>query len=260
MNTDILIGAIAGDIIGSYYEFVPIKSIDFPLFNGSSSHFTDDTIMTIANADWLLTGDSLLGIMQDYGNRYHSSYGSMFYEWLRADNPQPYNSWGNGSAMRVSPIGWAFNTLEETLEAAKLSAEVTHNHPEGIKGAVVTAVCIWMARHGKTKEDIFQYVLEQYPAEKYEYSIAVPLDKLEKIYQWNETCMGSVPAAMRCFYESDSYESFLRNVFRLKCDSDILAAIGGAVAEEYYGWTGFYNEDELLKKYLDANLYNLVKL
>ena len=95
---------------------------------------------------------------------------------------------------------------------------------------------------------------------KYEYSIAVPLDKLEKIYQWNETCMGSVPAAMRCFYESDSYESFLRNVFRLKCDSDILAAIGGAVAEEYYGWTGFYNEDELLKKYLDANLYNLVKL
>ena len=113
MNTDILIGAIAGDIIGSYYEFVPIKSIDFPLFNGSSSHFTDDTIMTIANADWLLTGDSLLGIMQDYGNRYHSSYGSMFYEWLRADNPQPYNSWGNGSAMRVSPIDWAFNTLEE---------------------------------------------------------------------------------------------------------------------------------------------------
>ena len=137
---------------------------------------------------------------------------------------------------------------------------MTHNHPEGIKGAVVTAVCIWMARHGKTKEDIFQYVLEQYPAEKYEFSIAVPLDELEKIYQWNETCMGSVPAAMCCFYESDSYESFLRNVFRLKCDSDTLAAIGGDVAEEYYGWTGFYNEDELLKKYLDANLYNLVKL
>ena len=158
MNTDILIGAIAGDIIGSYYEFVPIKSIDFPLFNGSSSHFTDDTIMTIANADWLLTGDSLLGIMQDYGNRYHSSYGSMFYEWLRADNPQPYNSWGNGSAMRVSPIGWAFNTLEETLEAAKLSAEVTHNHPEGIKGAQATAACIYLARTGKSKQEIKEYV------------------------------------------------------------------------------------------------------
>lgn len=134
MKTDVLLGAIAGDIIGSYYEFYPMKSIDFQLFNGSSSHFTDDTIMTIANADWLLTGDSLLGIMQDYGNRYHSSYGSMFYEWLRADNPQPYNSWGNGSAMRVSPIGWAFSTLGETLKAAKQSAEVTHNHPEGIKG------------------------------------------------------------------------------------------------------------------------------
>ena len=130
MNTDILIGTIAGDIIGSYYEFAPIKSIDFSLFNGSSSHFTDDTIMTIANADWLLTSDSLLGIMQDYGNRYPSSYGSMFCEWLKADNPQPYNSWGNGSAMRVSPVGWVFNTLEETLEAAKQSAEVTHNHPE----------------------------------------------------------------------------------------------------------------------------------
>ena len=162
--------------------------------------------------------------------------------------------------MRVSAAGFAANSIEEAKKLSRLVTEVSHNHPEGIKGAVVTAVCIWMARHGKTKEDIFQYVLEQYPAEKYEYSIAVPLDKLEKIYQWNETCMGSVPAAMRCFYESDSYESFLRNVFRLKCDSDILAAIGGAVAEEYYGWTGFYNEDELLKKYLDANLYNLVKL
>ena len=118
MNTDILIGTIAGDIIGSYYEFAPIKSIDFSLFNGSSSHFTDDTIMTIANADWLLTSDSLLGIMQDYGNRYPSSYGSMFYEWLRADNPKPYSSWGNGSAMRVSPIGWAFNKqkIKEYIE------------------------------------------------------------------------------------------------------------------------------------------------
>lgn len=158
MNTDILIGTIAGDIIGSYYEFAPIKSIDFSLFNGSSSHFTDDTIMTIANADWLLTSDSLLGIMQDYGNRYPSSYGSMFCEWLKADNPQPYNSWGNGSAMRVSPVGWAFNTLEETLEAAKQSAEVTHNHPEGIKGAQATAACIYLARTGKSKQKIKEYI------------------------------------------------------------------------------------------------------
>ena len=118
MNNNTLIGAIAGDIIGSQHEFSPMKSIDFPLFT-TSSLFTDDTIMTDANADWLLTGDSLLGIMQDYGNRYPSSYGCMFYEWLRADTPQPYNSWGNGSAMRVSPVGWAFDTLEKTLKVAK---------------------------------------------------------------------------------------------------------------------------------------------
>ena len=257
-----MIGALAGDIIGSVYEFNNIKTKDFPLFS-KESFYTDDSIMTIAVADWLLHGGDLVRVMQYYGSKYPfpmGGYGARFDKWLHEKNPKPYNSWGNGSAMRVSFVGEHFDALEDVISMAEKSAEVTHNHPEGIKGAVVTAVCIWMARHGKTKEDIFQYVLEQYPAEKYEYSIAVPLDKLEKIYQWNETCMGSVPAAMRCFYESDSYESFLRNVFRLKCDSDILAAIGGAVAEEYYGWTGFYNEDELLKKYLDANLYNLVKL
>ncbi len=116
MENNILIGAIAGDIIGSIYEFCSTKSMDFPLFS-DSSHFTDDTVMTIANADWLLTGDSLLGIMQDYGHRYPNSYGGLFYGWLREYNPQPYNSWGNGSAMRVSPVGWAFDTLEEILEA-----------------------------------------------------------------------------------------------------------------------------------------------
>ena len=150
-----------------------------------------------------------------------------------------------------------FDTLEDVISWAEKSAEVTHNHPEGIKGAVVTAVCIWMAKHGKSKEEILQYVLEQYPAEKYEYSIAVPLNELERIYRWNATCMGSVATAMRCFYESDSYESFLRNVFRLNCDSDTLAAIGGAVAEEYYGGTGL-DEDGILKRYLDRRLYELV--
>ena len=264
-------GAILGDIIGSPFEFDRgDKTKEFDLFSKGCG-FTDDSVMTIAIGEALLavgteaTGKEIevavAANMQDWGRRYpHAGYGGRFRCWLSERNPKPYGSYGNGSAMRVSAAGWLYNSIEKTREVARATANVTHNHPEGIKGAVVTAVCIWMARHGKTKEDIFQYVLEQYPAEKYEYSIAVPLDKLEKIYQWNETCMGSVPAAMRCFYESDSYESFLRNVFRLKCDSDILAAIGGAVAEEYYGWTGFYNEDELLKKYLDANLYNLVKL
>ena len=264
-------GAILGDIIGSPFEFDRgDKTKNFDLFSEGCG-FTDDSVMTIAVGEALLAvgpeaavkkiEDAVASNMQDWGKRYpHAGYGGSFRHWLKENNPKPYGSYGNGSAMRVSAVGWLYDSMERTREVARATANVTHNHPEGIKGAVVTAVCIWMARHGKTKEDIFQYVLEQYPAEKYEYSIAVPLDKLEKIYQWNETCMGSVPAAMRCFYESDSYESFLRNVFRLKCDSDTLAAIGGAVAEEYYGWTGFYNEDELLKKYLDANLYNLVKL
>ena len=264
-------GAILGDIIGSPFEFDRgDKTKEFDLFT-KGCDFTDDSVMTIAVGEALLAvgpqatvkeiEEAVVTNMQDWGKRYpYAGYGGRFRCWLSERNPKPYGSYGNGSAMRVSAAGWLYNSIEKTREVARATANVTHNHPEGIKGAVVTAVCIWMARHGKTKEDIFQYVLEQYLAEKYEYSIAVPLDKLEKIYQWNETCMGSVPAAMRCFYESDSYESFLRNVFRLKCDSDILAAIGGAVAEEYYGWTGFYNEDELLKKYLDANLYNLVKL
>lgn len=150
---DILLGAIAGDVIGLYYEFFPVKTADFKLFNGKSSNFTDDTVMTIANADWLLTGDSLLGIMQDYGNRYiGAGYGSLFYEWLREDEPKPYNSFGNGSAMRVSPVGWAFDTLEETLKAAKQSAEITYNHLEGIKGAQAVAASIFLARTGMSKQ------------------------------------------------------------------------------------------------------------
>ena len=223
-----VIGAILGDIAGSQFEFNRPENLDYKhceLFTNRCS-YTDDMIMTLAVKKAILADADFTKTMREVGQPYpYSGYGGRFYEWMYGENPKPYNSFGNGSAMRVSFVGEHFDALEDVISMAEKSAEVTHNHPEGIKGAVVTAVCIWMARHGKTKEDIFQYVLEQYPAEKYEYSIAVPLDKLEKIYQWNETCMGSVPAAMRCFYESDSYESFLRNVFRLKCDSDILAAI-----------------------------------
>ena len=224
-----VIGAILGDIAGSQFEFNRPENLDYKhceLFTNRCS-YTDDMIMTLAVKKAILADADFTKTMREVGQPYpYSGYGGRFYEWMYGENPKPYNSFGNGSAMRVSFVGEHFDALEDVISMAEKSAEVTHNHP----------------------------------AEKYEYSIAVPLDELEKIYQWNETCMGSVPAAMRCFYESDSYESFLRNVFRLKCDSDILAAIGGAVAEEYYGWTGFYNEDELLKKYLDANLYNLVKL
>ena len=150
MDGNLILGAIAGNIIGSVYEFNSTKNVDFLLLS-ESSVYTDDTVMTVANADWLLSGDALKGVMLDYGNRYAAGYGGWFFSWLWSENPQPYNSWGNGSAMRVSPVGWAFGTLEETLEAAKQSAEVTHNHPEGIKGAQATAACIYWARKGKTK-------------------------------------------------------------------------------------------------------------
>ena len=201
-----VIGAVLGDIAGSQFEFNRPENLDYKhceLFTNRCS-YTDDTIMTLAVKKAILENADFTKTMREVGQPYpYSGYGGRFYEWMYGENPKPYNSFGNGSAMRVSFVGEHFDALEDVISMAEKSAEVTHNHPEGIKGAVVTAVCIWMARHGKTKEDIFQYVLEQYPAEKYEYSIAVPLDELEKIY---------------------------------------------------------HNEDELLKKYLDANLYNLVKL
>ena len=197
-----VIGAVLGDIAGSQFEFNRPENLDYKhceLFTNRCS-YTDDTIMTLAVKKAILENADFTKTMREIGQPYpYSGYGGRFYEWMYGENPKPYNSFGNGSAMRVSFVGEHFDALEDVISMAEKSAEVTHNHPEGIKGAVVTAVCIWMARHGKTKEDIFQYVLEQYPAEKYEYSIAVPLDELEKIYQWNETCMGSVPAAMRCF-------------------------------------------------------------
>lgn len=242
----ILIGAIAGDVIGSYYEFCTMKSTDFPLFNGNSSHFTDDTIMTVANADWLLTGDSLLGIMQDYGNRYPSSYGSMFYEWLRADDPQPYNSWGNGSAMRVSPIGWAFETLDETLEAAKQSAEVTHNHPEGIKGAQATAACVYLARTGKSKQEIKEYIETTFG-----YDLNRTCDEIRATYRFDESCQRTVPESIIAFLESTDFENAIRLTVSLNGDSDTMGAITGGIAEAYYKAVPEYIKKEVLKRLPD---------
>lgn len=176
-----VIGAILGDIAGSQFEFNRPENLDYKhceLFTNRCS-YTDDMIMTLAVKKAILADADFTKTMREVGQPYpYSGYGGRFYEWMYGENPKPYNSFGNGSAMRVSFVGEHFDALEDVISMAEKSAEVTHNHPEGIKGAVVTAVCIWMARHGKTKEDIFQYVLEQYPAEKYEYSIAV-----ESLYQ-----------------------------------------------------------------------------
>ena len=241
LDVKFLCGAIAGDIIGSVYEFRSFKETTFPLFSDSSG-YTDDTVMTVANAEWLLSGDSLLGIMQDFGNRYPAGYGGMFWEWLHAYDPQPYNSWGNGSAMRVSPVGWAFDTLEETLEAARQSAEITHNHPEGIKGAQATAACIFLARTGKSKQEIKEYI-EDY----FGYDLSRTCDEIRPTYQFNESCQGTVPESIIAFLESTDYESAIRLAVSLGGDADTMGAITGGIAGAFYGGVPEHIRKEVLK-------------
>lgn len=239
----ILLGAIAGDVIGSVYEWEAVKGLDFPLFT-SVSTYTDDSVMTVANADWLFTGDSLLGVMQDYGNRYpYAGYGGMFKDWLCADDPQPYNSWGNGSAMRVSPVGWAFDTLEETLEAARQSAAITHNHPEGIKGAQATAACIYLARTGKSKPEIKTYVERTFG-----YNLDRTCDEIRPTYQFNESCQATVPESIIAFLESRDYEHAIRLAVSLGGDADTMGAITGGIAEAYYGGVPESIKEEVLKR------------
>lgn len=243
LDVKFLCGAMAGDIIGSFYEFNATKKYDFYLFTPFSK-FTDDTVMTVANADWLITGDSLLGVMQDYGNRYpHAGYGGMFRAWLREDEPKPYNSFGNGSAMRVSPVGWAFDTLEETLEAAKQSAEVTHNHPEGIKGAQATVACIFMARTGKSKQEIKEYIVSTFG-----YNLNRTCDEIRPDYHFDVTCQGSVPESIIAFLESADFENAIRLAVSLGGDADTMGAITGGIAEAYYGGVPEHIRKEVLKR------------
>lgn len=243
LDVKFLCGAMAGDMIGSFYEFNATKKTDFYLFTPFSS-FTDDTVMTVANADWLMTGDSLMGIMQDYGNRYpHAGYGGMFRNWLREEEPKPYNSFGNGSAMRVSPVGWAFDTLEETLEAAKRSAEITHNHPEGIKGAQATAACIYLARTGKTKQEIKEYIEQTFG-----YNLNRTCDEIRPDYHFDVTCQGSVPESIIAFLESTDFENAVRLAVSLGGDADTMGAITGGIAEAFYGGVPKHIRKEVLKR------------
>ncbi len=225
-------GAIAGDIIGSVYEFDNIKTTDFPLFMNESD-YTDDTIMTVAVADWLLNGGDLAKVMQRYGREYPyptGGYGGRFSGWLREKDPLPYNSWGNGSAMRVSAVGWMYDSLEKTLEVAKETAIVTHNHPEGIKGAQATAVAIYQARTGKSKQDIKQYI-----ETTFSYDLGRTCDEIRPFYRFNESCQGTVPEAIIAFLDSSDFENAIRLAVSLGGDSDTLACITGGIAEAFYG-------------------------
>ncbi len=225
-------GAIAGDIIGSVYEFDNIKTTDFPLFTNESD-YTDDTIMTVAVADWLLNGGDLAKVMQRYGREYPyptGGYGGRFSGWLREKDPQPYNSWGNGSAMRVSAVGWMFDSLEKTLEVAKETAVVTHNHPEGIKGAQATAAAIYLARTGKSKQDIKQFI-----ETTFSYDLGRTCDEIRPFYRFNESCQGTVPEAIIAFLDSSDFENAICLAVSLGGDSDTLACITGGIAEAFYG-------------------------
>ena len=236
-----MLGAVLGDIVGSVYEFKNIRTKEFPLISKNST-FTDDTVMTFAIAKAILVSKKnhykdeevkkeCIKQMHEFGYKYPGrGYGGMFYTWLYTDREKPYNSFGNGSAMRVSSVGWLFDTLEEVEHYAKLTAEVTQNHPEGIKGAQAIASCIYLARQGQSKEYIKTYV-----SETYGYSLDEPIDHIREHYTFNETCQGSVPQAIRAFYESEDYEDALRNAISIGGDSDTIACMSGAIAEAYYG-------------------------
>ena len=225
-----IIGAIAGDVIGSAYEFNPTRNYDFELFTPKST-FTDDTVLTMANALWLLedethSHDQLVRIMLDMCWKYPDrGYGGRFAQWIHDGDPQPYNSFGNGSAMRVSPIGYYATSLEEALELAKISAEVTHNHPEGIKGAQATAAAIFLARQGKSKQEIRDYI-----EQTFHYDLSRTLDEIRPTFSFDETCQRTVPEAITCFLEGKNYEDVVRLSVALAGDADTIAAIAGAIS------------------------------
>jgi len=225
-----MLGAIAGDIIGSVYEGRPIRTKDFPLFSEYST-FTDDTVLTVAVADAILNQREYGANIKSYGRRYpHAGYGGSFYRWLLTDESRPYDSWGNGSAMRVSPVGFAFESMEEVLREAEKSAAVTHNHPEGIRGAQAVALGVYLARTGHSKEDIRGEITT-----RLEYDLNRTVDDIRPGYRFDISCQGSVPESIIAFLDSVGVVDAIRNAISLGGDSDTMACIAGGIAEAFYG-------------------------
>lgn len=249
-------GAIIGDIVGSKYEFNNIKTKEFPLFS-QGCDFTDDSIMTVAVAKAILLSredlfqkkevgktfhDTLIRVMQDFGRRYPNptgAYGGKFLQWLQQEVPKPYGSYGNGSAMRVSPCGLVAVSMEEALTLARASAVVSHDHPEGIKGAEAVAAAVFLAKRGKSKAEIGQYISEYY------YNLDFTLDSIRDTYRFDVSCQGSVPQAIVAFLESEDFEDALRNVISIGGDCDTTGAITGAIAWIYYagGYNGWIHDE-----------------
>ena len=229
-----MLGAVVGDIIGSVYERRNTKSTDFELFS-DRSRFTDDSVMTLAVAKWLLEDEAhsirhLIICMQELGNRYrHAGYGGRFKAWLGADNPQPYNSWGNGSGMRVSAVGLYAKTLDEALALAALTASVSHNHAEGVKGAQAIATSVFLCKQGKSKQEIKEYVEKTFG-----YHLNRTIGEIRPNYHFDVSCQGSVPEAIIAFLEGNSFEEVIRLAISLGGDSDTIACMAGAIAACVY--------------------------
>jgi ADP-ribosylglycohydrolase len=252
-----MLGAIIGDICGSVYEFASVDSYDFPLIT-DNSQYTDDTVLTIAVADSIIHNHDFAIDIKRYARNYPGKgYGRKFNDWIYSELYTPYFSYGNGSAMRVSPVGFYYNNIDMVMEKAKESAEVTHNHWEGIKGAQATALAIYMARNNHSKEEIKEEI-----ESRFNYDLNRTLVEIERNYYFNETCQGSVPEAIIAFLESEDYESAIRNAIWLKGDADTQACIAGGIAEAFYGEIPDYLIDkafEVLPKEFLKILYKFNK-
>lgn len=224
-----MIGSIIGDCIGSVYEWHKTEVYDFEMF-GDGTDYTDDSVMSFATCSALLTGRSYGECYKDFGNRYPGrGYGGMFQTWLDSSSNAPFNSFGNGSAMRVSPIGYAFDDPKMVLSEARKSAECTHDHPEGIKGAQATALAVYMARIGKPKSEIKRVI-----SKGFGYDLDRTLADIAPLYQFDATCQGSVPESIICFLESDSFMDAIKKAIRLNGDADTMACIAGGIAQAFY--------------------------
>lgn len=225
-----MLGAIAGDVIGSIYEWNNIKTKEFELF-GPRCSFTDDTVLTVALAEAILDGGDYGPLLKAYAARYpRAGYGGRFKQWARSDDPTPYYSWGNGAAMRISPVGFAFNSLDDVLAKADHYTSVTHDHPEGIKGAQAVAASIFLARTGSSRDDIRRYVETTFG-----YDLSRRLDDVRPVYRFDSSCQGTVPEAIIAFLESTDFEDAIRNAISIGGDSDTIACITGGIAQAFYG-------------------------
>ena len=225
-----MIGAIAGDIIGSVYEWDNIKTKDFPLFS-DRAFFTDDSVLTVALADSILTGTPYADNLRKYYNLYpDAGYGGSFHRWAQDKNAGPYNSWGNGAAMRISPVGYAYNDLDSVLQKAAEYTEITHNHPEGIKGGQATAAAIFLARTNKSKDEIKDFIETMF-----QYNLNTHVDEIRPDYSFDVSSQGTVPQAIRAFIDSTNFEDAIRTAVSLGGDSDTLTCITGGIAQAFYG-------------------------